>query len=114
MWGNTLTTYPFQVQTWIFLAGASAGTSTTVAFLYVLARFPGFIQHVKDGGAEPDVVVRLATFYSLNVRYSKITLLLRSTYEATYIAYPCSISIPFHASNPYYCYRRPPWPLPYC
>ncbi|KAJ3495433.1 hypothetical protein NLJ89_g10622 [Agrocybe chaxingu] len=55
-----------RVQAWIFLAGSSAGTSTTVSFLYVLARFPGFIQHVKEGGAEPDVVVRLATFYSLN------------------------------------------------
>ncbi|KAF8963619.1 hypothetical protein BDZ97DRAFT_984668 [Flammula alnicola] len=55
-----------RVQAWIFLAGASAGTSTTVAFLYVLARFPGFILYVKDGGAEPDVVVRLATFYNLN------------------------------------------------
>ncbi|KDR75588.1 hypothetical protein GALMADRAFT_248075 [Galerina marginata CBS 339.88] len=54
------------LQAWIFLAGASAGTFTTVCFLYVLARFPGFIQYVKDGGAEPDVVVRLATFYSLN------------------------------------------------
>ncbi|KAF5321267.1 hypothetical protein D9619_001616 [Psilocybe cf. subviscida] len=55
-----------RVQPWLFLAGSTAGTSTTVAFLYVLARFPGFIQYVKDGGAEPDVVVRLATFYSLN------------------------------------------------
>ncbi|KAF4614593.1 hypothetical protein D9613_003309 [Agrocybe pediades] len=55
-----------QAQAWIFLAGASAGTCTTLIFLYVLARFPRFIQYVKDGGAEPDVVVRLATFYSLN------------------------------------------------
>ncbi len=30
-------------------------------------RFPTFIKHVKAGGAEPDVVVRLATFYQLNV-----------------------------------------------
>ncbi|KJA28099.1 hypothetical protein HYPSUDRAFT_97301, partial [Hypholoma sublateritium FD-334 SS-4] len=55
-----------RVLPWIFLAGASAGTTTTVCFLYVLARFPGFILYVKDGGAEPDVVVRLATFYQLN------------------------------------------------
>ncbi|KAF8911566.1 hypothetical protein CPB84DRAFT_1671675 [Gymnopilus junonius] len=54
------------VQLWIFLAGASAGTFTTLCFLYVLFRFPRFIMYVKDGGAEPDVVVRLATFYSLN------------------------------------------------
>lgn len=52
---------------WNFLAGASAGTITTIFFLYVLARFPGFIVYVKEGGAEPDVVVRLATFYQLNV-----------------------------------------------
>ncbi|KAJ7672115.1 hypothetical protein B0H17DRAFT_1084494 [Mycena rosella] len=51
---------------WIFLAGASAGTFTTICFLYVLANFPGFIRSVKLEGAEPDVVVRLATFYHLN------------------------------------------------
>ncbi|TFK65558.1 hypothetical protein BDN72DRAFT_845367 [Pluteus cervinus] len=51
---------------WIFLAGTAAGTSTTICFLYVLARFPSFIRQVKAGGAEPDVVVRLATFYQLN------------------------------------------------
>ncbi|KAF8161754.1 hypothetical protein K438DRAFT_1686295 [Mycena galopus ATCC 62051] len=51
---------------WIFLAGSSAGTFTTVCFLYVLANFPGFIRSVKAEGAEPDVVVRLATFYNLN------------------------------------------------
>jgi len=38
-----------------------------VCFLYVLARFPGFLQHVKEEGAKPDVVVRLTTFYHLNV-----------------------------------------------
>ncbi|KAJ7750117.1 hypothetical protein DFH07DRAFT_828234 [Mycena maculata] len=53
-------------EAWIFLGGASAGTFTTVCFLYVLARFPGFIRSVKAEGAEPDVVVRLATFYNLN------------------------------------------------
>ncbi|KAJ7033447.1 hypothetical protein C8F04DRAFT_625119 [Mycena alexandri] len=51
---------------WIFLAGSSAGTTTTVCFLYVLANFPAFIRSVKAEGAEPDVVVRLATFYHLN------------------------------------------------
>ncbi|KAJ7251172.1 hypothetical protein B0H12DRAFT_1185515 [Mycena haematopus] len=51
---------------WIFVAGSSAGTFTTVCFLYVLANFPGFIRSVKAEGAEPDVVVRLATFYHLN------------------------------------------------
>lgn len=53
-------------QVWIFLVGSSAGTSTTLCFLYVLARFPQFIEHVKAEGAEPNVVVRLATFYQLN------------------------------------------------
>ncbi|KAJ7286884.1 hypothetical protein C8J57DRAFT_573153 [Mycena rebaudengoi] len=51
---------------WIFLGGASAGTLTTVCFIYVLVNFPGFIRRVKAEGAEPDVVVRLATFYHLN------------------------------------------------
>ncbi|KAJ6593197.1 hypothetical protein B0H19DRAFT_1089364 [Mycena capillaripes] len=54
-------------EAWIFVAGASAGTFTTVCFLYVLANFPGFIRSVKAEGAEPDVVVRLSTFYQLNV-----------------------------------------------
>ncbi|KAJ3567348.1 hypothetical protein NP233_g6419 [Leucocoprinus birnbaumii] len=54
-------------QVYIFLVGSCAGTSTTICFLYVLLRFPSFIQHVKAGGAEPDVVVRLATFYQLNL-----------------------------------------------
>ncbi|KAJ7478607.1 hypothetical protein B0H11DRAFT_1279069 [Mycena galericulata] len=51
---------------WIFLGGSSAGTFTTVCFLYVLVRFPRFIRSVKAEGAEPDVVVRLSTFYHLN------------------------------------------------
>ncbi|KAJ6534027.1 hypothetical protein DFH09DRAFT_932394 [Mycena vulgaris] len=53
-------------EAWIFLGGASAGTFTTVCFFYVLAKFPGFIRSVKAEGAEPDVVVRLSTFYHLN------------------------------------------------
>ncbi|KAF5375521.1 hypothetical protein D9615_009208 [Tricholomella constricta] len=51
---------------YIFLVGSAAGTTTTLCFHYVLARFPWFIRHVKSEGAEPDVVVRLATFYQLN------------------------------------------------
>ena len=47
--------------------GSSAGTSTTVCFLYVLARFPGFLQHVKKEGAALDVVARLTTYYNFNV-----------------------------------------------
>ncbi|RPD69006.1 hypothetical protein L226DRAFT_563597 [Lentinus tigrinus ALCF2SS1-7] len=51
---------------YIFLVGAAGSTSTTIAFLYVLWRFPRFIRHVKAEGADPTVVVRLATFYNLN------------------------------------------------
>ncbi|KAJ7195510.1 hypothetical protein GGX14DRAFT_676855 [Mycena pura] len=56
-------------EAWILVAGASAGTFTTVCFLHVLFNFPGFIRGVKAEGAEPDVVVRLATFYHLNQRF---------------------------------------------
>ncbi|KAI0350635.1 hypothetical protein OH77DRAFT_1061049 [Trametes cingulata] len=51
---------------YIFLVGAAGSTSTTLSFLYVLWRFPKFIRHVKEEGADPTVVVRLATFYQLN------------------------------------------------
>ncbi|KAI0819196.1 hypothetical protein BC628DRAFT_1085741 [Trametes gibbosa] len=51
---------------YIFLVGSAGSTSTTILFLYVLWRFPKFIHHVKSEGAEPTVVVRLATFYQLN------------------------------------------------
>ncbi|KAI0327911.1 hypothetical protein GY45DRAFT_1338468 [Cubamyces sp. BRFM 1775] len=54
------------VDAYIFLVGAAGSTSTTISFLYVLWRFPRFIRHVKSEGAEPTVVVRLATFYQLN------------------------------------------------
>ncbi len=45
---------------------------TTLAFLYVLWRFPKFIKHVKAEGADPTVVVRLATFYQLNVSVKSV------------------------------------------
>ncbi|CDO76746.1 hypothetical protein BN946_scf184813.g16 [Trametes cinnabarina] len=54
------------VDAYIFLVGSAGSTSTTIAFLYVLWRFPRFIRHVKAEGADPTVVVRLATFYQLN------------------------------------------------
>ncbi|KAF4593119.1 hypothetical protein EYR38_008829 [Pleurotus pulmonarius] len=54
-------------QAWIFLMGSSASTFTTLCFLYVLFRFPRFIRYVKDEGALPDVVIRLVTFYQLNL-----------------------------------------------
>ncbi|TFY62457.1 hypothetical protein EVG20_g6696, partial [Dentipellis fragilis] len=55
------------IDAWIFLVGSLGSTTTNVAFLYVLARFPTFLRHVKLEGAQPDVVVRLATFYELNL-----------------------------------------------
>ncbi|TEB38185.1 hypothetical protein FA13DRAFT_1785999 [Coprinellus micaceus] len=51
---------------YIFLVGSTAGITTTVCFLYVIFRFPAFLDYVKAGGADPDVIVRLATFYELN------------------------------------------------
>ena len=57
----------FQTLAWILLTGSLASTCTTICFFYVLARFPHFIQQVKGEGAEPTVVVRLITFYQLNV-----------------------------------------------
>ncbi|KAI8971026.1 hypothetical protein BD414DRAFT_229465 [Trametes punicea] len=54
------------VDAYIFLVGSAGSTSTTISFLYVLWRFPKFIRHVKAEGADPTVVVRLATFYQLN------------------------------------------------
>jgi len=69
-WHIWPTFFSLQTQAWIFLVGSLAGTLTTVCFIYVLFRFPAFIRHVREGGAEPDIVVRLAIFYSLNVSNS--------------------------------------------
>ncbi|GJE98189.1 hypothetical protein PsYK624_144110 [Phanerochaete sordida] len=52
---------------YIFLVGGAGSTGTTLLFLYVLWAFPKFLKHVKAEGADPTVVVRLATFYSLNL-----------------------------------------------
>ncbi|THH18316.1 hypothetical protein EW146_g2637 [Bondarzewia mesenterica] len=52
---------------WILLVGSSGSTFTNVAFVYVLARFPAFLRHVKAEGAEPEVVVRLSSFYEYNL-----------------------------------------------
>lgn len=53
-------------QAWIFLVGSSASMTTTLLFLYVLARFPEFIRRVKIDGGEPSIVLRLVMFYQLN------------------------------------------------
>jgi len=55
------------VDAWIFLVGALSSSTTNVLFIYVLVRFPVFLRHVKAEGADPVVVVRLATFYELNL-----------------------------------------------
>ncbi|KAI0090800.1 hypothetical protein BDY19DRAFT_937553 [Irpex rosettiformis] len=52
---------------WIFLVGSAGSGGTTICFLYVLWCFPQFIRSVKSMGADPSVVVRLATFYQLNL-----------------------------------------------
>ncbi|KAI0302445.1 hypothetical protein B0F90DRAFT_1809891 [Multifurca ochricompacta] len=52
---------------WIFLVGTLSSSTTNILFIYVLVRFPFFLRHVKEEGADPDVVVRLATFYELNI-----------------------------------------------
>ena len=59
--------FALQQDAYIFLVGSSGSTCTTLCFLYVLWEFPRFLKHVKSEGADPVVVVRLATFYNLNV-----------------------------------------------
>ncbi|KAH9174452.1 hypothetical protein EDB89DRAFT_2149509 [Lactarius sanguifluus] len=55
------------IDAWIFLVGTLSSSTTNVIFIYVLVRFPVFLRHVKAEGAAPEVVVRLATFYELNL-----------------------------------------------
>ena len=52
---------------WLFLIGSAGATATNITFIYVLIKFPAFLRHVKAEGAEPDVVVRLSSFYEYNV-----------------------------------------------
>ncbi|EIM80882.1 uncharacterized protein STEHIDRAFT_27288, partial [Stereum hirsutum FP-91666 SS1] len=56
-----------KIDAWIFLVGSLGSTVTNVTFVYVLIRFPAFLRHVKAEGAQPDVVVRLSTFFELNL-----------------------------------------------
>ncbi|KAN0137766.1 hypothetical protein V8E53_004250 [Lactarius tabidus] len=55
------------IDAWIFLVGTLSSSTTNVIFIYVLVRFPVFLRHVKAEGAAPEIVVRLATFYELNL-----------------------------------------------
>lgn len=56
-----------QTDAWIFLVGSSTSTVTNLLFVSILVRFPVFLRHVIAEGADPVVIVRLATFYELNV-----------------------------------------------
>jgi hypothetical protein len=56
-----------QTDAWIFLIGSLTSTATNILFISILVRFPVFLRHVIAEGADPIVVVRLATFYELNV-----------------------------------------------
>jgi hypothetical protein len=64
-----------QTDAWIFLVGSLGSTTTNVLFIFILIRFPSFFRHVKAEGADPDVVVRLATFNELNVRFHPTNVL---------------------------------------
>lgn len=69
----------------------------------MLIRFPAFLRHVKAEGAQPDVVVRLSTFFELNVRVLTLssnrvmpgTILIRETsrYVYGFVAHPRHLSI---------------------
>ena len=52
------------------MVGSSGSLATTIAFIYVLIKFPNFLHHIKSEGAEAAIVVQLHTFYHLNVRPS--------------------------------------------
>ncbi|KAF9777923.1 hypothetical protein BJ322DRAFT_1015308 [Thelephora terrestris] len=52
---------------WIVVVGSSASLATTIAFVHVLVKFPGFLRHIKSEGAEAAIVVQLHTFYRLNI-----------------------------------------------
>lgn len=55
------------------MVGSSGSLATTIAFIYVLAKFPGFLRHIKSEGAEAPIVLQLYTFYRLNVRPSPLS-----------------------------------------
>lgn len=85
----------------LFLVGSSASALTTLAFLYVLSNFPSFIRQVKSGGAEPDVVVRLATFYQLN--------LVRVTFRFMYTVPLFTLALDGVRDGPHVVVRDPFW-----
>jgi len=55
-----------QQEAWLFFAGSIGSLLVTLWFLVVLWKFPGFLRRVRSEGADPEVVVRLATFNELN------------------------------------------------
>lgn len=84
---------------------------TNLLFISILVRFPVFLRRVIAEGADPVVVVRLATFYELNVGsfpliipcYCYLSIL------ASMIACPHSVSIfcSNPAARPRYRWRSP-------
>lgn len=62
---------PWQCDAWIVVIGSSGSLATTIPFVYVLVKFPGFLRHIKSEGAEAAIVVQLHTFYRLNVKLSR-------------------------------------------
>jgi len=53
-------------EAWLFFAGSIGSLLVSLWFLVVLWKFPAFLRRVRSEGADPEVVVRLATFDELN------------------------------------------------
>lgn len=49
------------------MVGSSGSLATTIAFIHVLIKFPGFLRHIKSEGADATIVIQLHAFYRLNV-----------------------------------------------
>jgi hypothetical protein len=101
---NTLPSFSFsrlttlQTDAWIFLVGSLTSTATNILFISILVRFPVFLRHVKAEGADPVVVVRLATFYELNVGSFSLLIPCFWSIPISMIARPDCVSI--FCSNP--------------
>jgi hypothetical protein len=53
-------------EAWLYFSGSTGSLLVTLWFLIVLWKFPAFLRRVRSEGADPEVVVRLATFNELN------------------------------------------------
>ncbi|KAH7091878.1 hypothetical protein BKA62DRAFT_723704 [Auriculariales sp. MPI-PUGE-AT-0066] len=56
-----------ECEAWVVFIGSSCSTVITVMFLYVLYRFPRFLQRLRTEGAPPIVVIRLTGFHEINI-----------------------------------------------